>query len=97
MSSSHALPRELTVYTVSEFHPQCQQWLEALSGPCLDVQASDLIEVDAAGIQLLLSLRHALQRRQARLLLRQPSAGLLKACATLGVHSLLEPETEQGA
>jgi ABC-type transporter Mla MlaB component len=98
MSNLISLPAELTIYTVSELHPQ---WLarlneadrsDAAQDPSDDtcrVDAAAVEEVDAAGLQLLLSLSNALARRERALQLVSPSPPLARACAALGVSSLL--------
>jgi ABC-type transporter Mla MlaB component len=93
MTTTLALPRELTIYTVGELHPRWLGWLAELraadaEGPCA-VDAAAVEEADAAGVQLLLSLAHALQREQRALQLLQPSAALAAACNALGLGSLL--------
>jgi anti-anti-sigma regulatory factor len=98
MSNLISLPAELTIYTVSELHPR---WLarlgeadrnDAAQSLCDDhcrVDAAAVEDVDAAGVQLLLSLSNALARRERALQLVNPSPPLTRACAALGVASLL--------
>ena len=93
MTTKFALPRELTIYTASELHALWLGWLaevraEPDDGPCL-VNAAAVDEADAAGVQLLLSLGHALRREQRPLQLLQPSAALSAACEALGLGALL--------
>lgn len=100
MSTPLALPRELTIYTVGELHPQWLGWLadrrtDGKTGACV-VDATAVDEVDAAGVQLLLSLAHALQNDQRPLRLRRPSAALTTACQALGLAALLA-DAPQGA
>lgn len=87
------LPAELTIYTIGGLHAQ---WLEHLAPPDgepedepFEVDASEVAEVDAAGVQLLLSLSNALARRRRSLHLRQPAPALTRACAALGATVLL--------
>ena len=105
MNANCALPNELTIYTISELHPQCLAWIAtdadadsdaddandgepaAVNGLRLDARAVQ--EVDAAGVQLLLSLSNTLARQQRPLRLVRPSAQLLAACEALGASSLL--------
>ena len=97
MKTICSLPSELTIYTISELHPQCLAWIgadadadngepAAVSGLRVDAQAVQ--EVDAAGVQLLLSLSNALARQQRQLQLLRPSAPLLAACMALGASGL---------
>lgn len=92
--ASLALPRELTIYSVGELRPQ---WLEHLGSDVadetMDADGAAVEEVDAAGVQLLVSLSRALQQDQRRLHVRQPSAALAAACAALGTLSLLDGAT----
>lgn len=89
MSSVLSLPRELTIYTVGELHPQWLDWLHTPGNDTVDAAPVD--EVDAAGVQLLLSLQYALHNDARRLQLLNPSPALVAACTTLGLASLLEP------
>ena len=88
-----SLPPELTIYTATELH---QAWLTALAAPQTDgdwaVDADAVDEVDAAGLQMLVALRHSLAARQQRLVLRQPSGTLERACRLLGCADLLRPQ-----
>lgn len=98
MLQALALPAELTIYTVGELRPAWLDWLQAArqaqadnalpDGAC-PVDAAAVGEVDAAGVQLLLSLRHGLAREQLRLRLNHPSASLQQACGALGLDFLL--------
>ena len=93
MSHLFSLPAELTIYTIGGLHAQ---WLEHLTppdgepedAPC-EVQASEVAEVDAAGVQLLLSLHNTLVRRRRSLYLSQPTPALTRACTALGATVLL--------
>ena len=82
-----ALPRELTIYSVGELRPQWLDWLHDSANHCVDGAAVD--EVDAAGVQLLLALQHALRAADRPLQLRQPSTVLTNACAALGLSSIV--------
>jgi ABC-type transporter Mla MlaB component len=96
MSTEHALPAELTVYTVSELHPRFMAWVTGDAAmPSTDddgvlrVQASGVSEVDAAGLQLLVSMARYLAARGEQLVLADASPRLIEACAALGAPSLL--------
>lgn len=88
------LPAELTIFTASETRSAWLGWLADAQQHgdadtlCL-VEAEDVAEVDAAGVQLLVSLARSLAGQQRRLQLQAPSEVLRKACTTLGVHTLL--------
>ena len=70
MPEPNVLPPELTIYTVGEWHPRLLDWVG--SGPeadavddTLQLDAAAVTEVDAAGLQLLVSLANTLgQHRQ---------------------------------
>lgn len=92
MTQQFSLPAELTIYTVAALKPQ---WLEHLDGDArsaLRVDAAAVVDLDAAGVQLLLALANALQNRQRRLQLVDPSEALHSACAALGAARLLAAE-----
>lgn len=87
-----ALPAELTIYTMAELHPQWLGWLaagDAEGEDTLQVDGAAVDQVDAAGVQLLLSLSNALAARQRRLHLSDPSGPLRQAVEALGVGALL--------
>lgn len=98
-TTSCALAGELTIYTVAELYPQCRTWIDTQaqhtqqpssgSSPCLYVDGQAVSEVDAAGVQLLLSLSNTLQSRQSQLVLVEASASLRGAITSLGVTGLL--------
>jgi anti-anti-sigma regulatory factor len=91
MSVTLVLPRELTIYTVGELRPAWLDWLHTPGNDTVDGAAVD--EADAAGLQMLLALRHALQAAERSLTLQQPSAALVAACTGLGMESLLGAPT----
>jgi len=91
-----SLPHELTIYTIGELQPQCLVWIatgadEGEPGTVggLRVDAQAVQEVDAAGVQLLLSLSNALAQQHRPLQLVRPSAPLRAACRALGASSLM--------
>jgi ABC-type transporter Mla MlaB component len=98
MSTHLTLPSELTIYSLGTLKAL---WLDALPKPSRSkrsasgdatpwtVEASAINEVDAAGIQLLLSLATSLRARRKTLQLVNPSGPLVTACTSLGVSSLL--------
>jgi len=91
MNDAPALPEELTIYTVGEWSARCLAWVGPEDPPegVLAVDASAVAEVDAAGIQLLISLANALARRDRRLVLADPSEPLASAARQLGAAFLL--------
>lgn len=93
MQNPLSLPSELTIYSVGEWAPRLRAHLaEASDADNLDglrIDATTVEEVDAAGVQLLVSLANTLARDQRMLQLVAPSAPLVRACAALGVPELL--------
>jgi len=93
---SLALPSELTIYSLATLK---EQWLAALPKPSKSkragadkgwsVDASAVTDVDAAGLQLLLSLAGELGKRHQTLHLADASQPLVDSCASLGLTSLL--------
>lgn len=94
-----ALPAELTIYAVAELHPQWLNWLATLDGhaDAAHVDATAVDQVDAAGLQLLLSLQRTLDARGCRLQLGEPSAALRQGCESLGLCNWLRQQTAEGA
>lgn len=83
-----ALPAEMTIYTATRTR---DAWLGALAhaadGP-LRMPAGAVAEIDAAGLQLLVSLRHSLDLQQRTLELIEPSDVLRDACARAGLREI---------
>lgn len=105
MSTVRALPEELTIYAVAQLRSEWLGWLaEAEPAPAgdacavpLEVAADAVAEVDAAGIQLLVSLANACRLDRRSLRLGRPSAVLVRACEGLGLAGLLPDATSRGA
>jgi ABC-type transporter Mla MlaB component len=87
-----ALPSELSIYTAAELHPRWLLWLEALppDGAPARLHGGAVDQVDAAGMQLLLSLARALALRGQALQLHEPSLVLQQACQALGLQAWLQ-------
>ncbi|HEX5357560.1 MAG TPA: STAS domain-containing protein [Aquabacterium sp.] len=98
MSQAYSLPAELTIYTIGETHARCLSWLaqDGAADKCLQVDARDVAEVDAAGIQLLMSLSNTLVAEERELKLVAPSELLSAACLALGADSLISPDDRKG-
>jgi len=97
MRLARTLPCELTVYTIGELYPQCQAWSHAdMEHACLRVGAEAVAEVDAAGVQLLLSLSSTLQAQRRTLQLVTPSEALSAACQALGAGILVDNADMKG-
>jgi len=102
----HALPPEITIYTLTALRREWQAWLprarkgrsSATTGLTpWPVDASAVVEVDAAGVQLVLSLAHSLSTRGKVLQLEAPSQTLSAACLALGMGHLLSAASQSGA
>ncbi|MFC3682442.1 STAS domain-containing protein [Hydrogenophaga luteola] len=96
MDAQRSLPSELTIYTASELCAQARTWLAdntASGGDAWTLEASAVDQVDAAGVQLLLSLARSLEDRSQALRLAQPSTPLVEACAALGLTDWLSERT----
>lgn len=106
MSRKHALPTELTIYAAGPARALFMGWLAKLpagrraarhEGTPLAVDGAGVQEVDAAGVQLLLSLSRSLASRKRTLRLVNASGPLARACETLGATRLLESGAGEGA
>ena len=103
MTTTRTLPAELSIYTVGELKAQCLAWLgespvdSEAGGEHWPLDASAVDQIDAAGVQLLVSLSHTLARQEQTLHLLQPSAVLSEACAALGLADWLAACTPEGA
>ncbi|MDE2080482.1 MAG: STAS domain-containing protein [Burkholderiales bacterium] len=99
------LPAELTIYTVGELHPLWLAWLGQVgrggsaerAEAVVDVQAAAVDQIDAAGVQLLLSLHHALAALGRGCRVRDASAVLSAGCAALGLSDWLARRSMDGA
>jgi ABC-type transporter Mla MlaB component len=111
MATPLSLPPELTICHVAETRLEWLKWPElkdhseatrytsegAGAARTLTVDASTVHEVDAAGLQLLLSLQNTLQAQGWGLALGQPSATLCRASEILGLTGLLGLAKPEGA
>jgi ABC-type transporter Mla MlaB component len=93
------LPAELTIYTVGELHPQWVTWLSETAAPgavgVAQVQAGAVDVVDAAGVQLLLSLQRALAAKGRRYRITGTSIALAAGCAGLGLSGWLQAQSAE--
>lgn len=88
------LPAELTIYAAESCHADLLAWVQDIeqqggADAPLAVDGSQVAQIDAAGLQLLLSLKasgHAWE-------LREPSAALTQACSDFGLHALTTAAT----
>jgi ABC-type transporter Mla MlaB component len=97
MSNPRSLPPEFTIYSLATLR---KQWLASLPkgargkraaakrATAWTIDASAVTEVDAAALQLLVSLSQALAMRNSALTLVDPSGPLRKACDALGLGFL---------
>ena len=98
MKKKYALTGAVTIYTVGTLRSQFEVWIAklpkgprgaALNDSPLAVDAQGVDEIDAAGMQLLVSLAKSLAVRRRPLQLVDSSSLLVGACEALGVASLL--------
>jgi anti-anti-sigma regulatory factor len=90
------LPQELTIYAVGELHPQWLAWLAEAASQGRDEAAVDahaVDQVDAAGLQMLVSLQRSLADRGVRMRLTAPSDVLRQGCQALGLCDWLAAGT----
>jgi len=98
MSHTRELPSELTIYTAAEVHAQLMTWLTSDAEPGnWPVLAHGVSQVDAAGLQLIVSLNRSLQARGQQLLLVAPHEALLHAGRSLGMAALLQQVVHEGS
>lgn len=92
MQQHLTLPAELTIYSVGELRPQWLAWLNRCRADKNGafVEAGAVAEVDAAGVQLLLSLARQMQAEQRPMTVLNASAALVTACGALGLSALLD-------
>lgn len=101
MTPSRGLPSELTIYTAADVRTLCLAWLGAPAEEAdegvwpLDASAVD--QVDAAGVQLLVSLARSLDGLERPLRLVRPSDPLTEACTALGLGDWLSTRCAPGA
>jgi ABC-type transporter Mla MlaB component len=97
-TSSLTLPLELTVFTATETHQQwLMRWHELPREGPVGVDGAGVEQVDAAGLQLLVSLRRTLDHRSQDLHLLQASDALTQACQIMGCGQLLSACAVEGA
>jgi anti-anti-sigma regulatory factor len=91
MNTVH-LPAELTIFTAAETR---EALLAAVADAAradapLQVDAAEVVDVDGAGVQLLVSLSRLCERDQRAWRLGAPSDALQRACGVLGLSDWLE-------
>ena len=87
MDAHHTLPAELNIYGAGEQHAQLLACLAGASGDALTLAAGNVVEVDAAGLQLLIALAHECRARGMALRLQDPATTLAGAIAMLGLET----------
>jgi ABC-type transporter Mla MlaB component len=105
LSQALRLPAELTIYTAGETHAAWLAWLADAGDPPGEAAGADGLcpvdgaavdQIDAAGLQLLVSLANTLAGQQRAMRLVNPSRPLRDACSALGVASLLDDRAADG-
>ena len=104
MTTTLILPVEITIYVNAELRTAWLAWLASLDAATDDGADADLPadgqaveEVDAAGLQCLLSLSNSLLARGRRLQVHQASDALALGCRRLGLAHLLATTEEAAA
>jgi anti-anti-sigma regulatory factor len=98
MNDPIALPAELTIYSAAELRRQLLAHVDAhAEDEACRIDAAAVDQVDAAGLQLLVSLARTLAPLGRTLRLDQPSPALLAACETLGLTACLTEATPERA
>ena len=97
MNDEFALPAELTIYSAAELRRQLLAHVDAhADAEACRIDGAAVDQVDAAGLQLLVSLARTLAPLGRTLRMGQPSAALVAACETLGLTaSLIEATPER--
>lgn len=83
-----ALPEELTIYTVGDLRTRWLGWLAAVGDDAV-IDGAAVTQVDAAGVQLLVSLTRSLDARELAWRLQGVGGALREACHTLGMAARL--------
>jgi ABC-type transporter Mla MlaB component len=100
---------DLSIYTVAEMRPRWLAWMAdwadapshpaatlALGTPARPTLSAAAIDaVDAAGVQLLLALDHALGQRGHRLHIQAPSHRLQAGCSAMGLEDWLQARSDK--
>lgn len=97
MSQALTLPSELTIHGVAELRARCLDWLVSGGGDDAAVDGAAVDEVDAAGLQLLVALRHSAAALGRRLCWVGRSTTLCNACEAMGLRDLIEPSHDDEA
>jgi len=97
MNTPLALPAELTIYSVAELRRQLLAHVDAhAEDDACRLDAGAIDQVDAAGVQLLVSLARTLAPLGRTLQLGNASPALVAACESLGLSAhLLNPCQER--
>jgi ABC-type transporter Mla MlaB component len=77
------LPESLDITTVIDSATQYNKWLE--NNKTLEIDASQVVRTDAAGLQLLASLFVSAKNNHIAITLAQPTPLLLTSLTTLGL------------
>jgi ABC-type transporter Mla MlaB component len=88
MSAPFELPAELNIYTAAETTQALLRWLQFAQSQqinLLQIDGRSVAEVDAAGLQILLSLHNTCSNHALAWQLHQPSQTLAAACTRLGI------------
>jgi anti-anti-sigma regulatory factor len=100
LTTTLPLPQELTIYTAAATRDRMLEWLAAQPAADDAPLAADggaVLEVDGAGVQLLLALANGVAARGRSFVVAPASESLRSACAALGADALVARTATQGA
>jgi ABC-type transporter Mla MlaB component len=92
------LPAELTIFSAAETREQLLAWLarrapDGSPADLLPLDASGVVDVDGAGVQLLCALGRQADRDARAWQIVAPSGALQRACRVLGLGDWLSQHT----
>ena len=98
----YRLPEELLIYYVTEQKVALLALLRDIESDrpvgtrayCYLI-AKDVMEMDAAGLQLLVAFKHECASRDINLLILEPSRSFKSVCGLFGLQSFLLPNTDE--
>lgn len=89
MSNNYELPENMTIKEVVQIKENFQQLLSSYSEKNLVVDGNNVQEIDASGVQLILSLYKSILSRNIEFELVNPSDKLKWALEVSGAHEII--------
>jgi anti-anti-sigma regulatory factor len=93
MTYRFELPAELTIFSVAQTQVALLDWLAGQGAEpdrALEVGASQVLDLDGAGVQLVCALSALLARKGWAWRLVEPTSTFTQACCTLGLTDWLD-------